>query len=192
MGKITFGYGLGDIFYLPILYVITFVYIITFSINRKKDKQLLITNTVFTIPIIWIVLSVTLWRGPEYSWNGELFYPSKKSKESYATKRKRWQSEIDSLKTDVTDDPQNTEALVEIGELKSLLGKDKEALEYLEKALRKGNTSKYTRSKLARKYEDNDLIDKAVEQYEEILKVDSLNRSAKFNLRRLKKKYDNS
>ena len=188
MGKIAFGYGLGDIIYYPILWLITLTFIITLAVNYKREKKLLISNAVFTILIIWIALSATLWRGSEYRWNGEIFYPSKKSKEWHANNKKRWSSEIDSLKIVVKENPENLDALVEIGTLKSLLGKDKEALEYLEKAVKKGNMTKYTRSKLASEYEDNGMNSKAIEQYKEILKIDSLNKSAEFNLRRLQNK----
>ena len=188
IGNIAFGHGLGDIIYHPILWVITLAYIINFAINRKKEKKLLISNAVFTIPITWIILSTTFWRGGEYRWNGEIFYPSTKTKEWHANNHKRWQSEIDSLKIEVTKNPQNTKALVEIGELKSLLGDDKEALKYIEEAFNKGDTSNYTRSKLANEYEDNDMIKEAIEQYEQIVKSDSKYPSAEFNLRRLKNK----
>ena len=187
LGKIAFGYGLGDVIYHPILWIITLAFSITFAINRKNEKKLLISNAIFTIPIIWIALSATLWRGGEYSWNGEIFYPSTKTKEWHANNQRRWNAEIDSLQIIVKENPENTEALVKIGELKSLLSEDEKALEYLEEALKKGNTSEHTRSKLARKYEDNGMRNKAIEQYEEILKTDSLNQSAAFNLRRLKK-----
>lgn len=186
LGNIAFGSGLGDIFCHPILWLITLTYIITFAKNRKNERKLLISNAVFTIPIFWIALSATLWRGPEYRWNGEIFYPPKSSKENRAKERNRRESAIDSLQIEVQKNPNNTKALVRIGELKYVLGNDEEALKYLEEALIKGDSSKYTRSKLARQYVNNGLKTKAIEQYEEILKIDSLNKSANFNLRRLK------
>jgi hypothetical protein len=43
-------------------------------INRNKNTRLSTTNILLTIPIIWIISSATIWRGSEYSWNGEIFY----------------------------------------------------------------------------------------------------------------------
>lgn len=74
IGRLAFGYGLGDLFYLLILWGITIIYLIAFLINRNKSKRLLVTNLIFTIPLIWIILMATIWRGSEYSWNGEIFY----------------------------------------------------------------------------------------------------------------------
>ncbi len=74
MGKVAFGHGLGDIFFLLFLWGLTIIYLIAFLINRNKSTRLFITNILLTIPMIWIVLTATIWRGGEYSWNGEIFY----------------------------------------------------------------------------------------------------------------------
>lgn len=73
LGNVTFGHGLGDIFSLPFLWLTTFSFLLSTVINRKKEKQLLISNIIFTILVLWILLRVTILRGGEYSWNGEIF-----------------------------------------------------------------------------------------------------------------------
>ena len=73
-GRLAFGYGLGDLLYLLILWGITIVYVILFLVTRNKSDAKLIINVIFTIPVVWIILMATVWRGVEYSWNGEIFY----------------------------------------------------------------------------------------------------------------------
>lgn len=73
-GRIAFGYGLGDIINIFILWSSTFIYIIVFFINRNKLLRLFATNIIFSIFSIWIILQSTIWRGSEYKWNGDFFY----------------------------------------------------------------------------------------------------------------------
>lgn len=185
-GNIAFGRGLADAIYHLALWLMTLAYVINWAINRTNEKRLLAANVIFTMLMVWMVLSATLWRGAEYGWNGEVFYPSVKAKAWQANNCIRWQSEIDSLKIIIKGNPENSNALVQIGVLKSLLDEGEKSLRYLEEALERGNTSICTRSILAREYENNKMKDKAIEQYEEILRIDSLNASAKLNRRRLK------
>jgi tetratricopeptide (TPR) repeat protein len=186
VGDIAFGLGVADVVCHLALWLMTLVCIINWATNRTNGKRLLISNVIFTILLAWMGLSATLWRGTEYGWNGEVFYPSVRAKAWQANSRIRWQSEIDSLKVIIKEKPGNSNALVRIGVLKSLLDEGEKSLRYLEEALERGNTSIYTRSTLAREYENNKMKDKAIEQYEEILRIDSLNASAKLNRRRLK------
>ena len=74
MGSVVFGYGLGDLFYLSMLWGIAMIFLIAFLINRNSSTRLFITNLLFTIPSIWIILTATIWRGDVYSWNGDFFY----------------------------------------------------------------------------------------------------------------------
>ncbi|GJM64735.1 hypothetical protein [Persicobacter diffluens] len=182
-GNITVGLGLGDIIFIPIILIIFFSYLITLIINRKKAKNIIIINIIFTLPIMWLILSVTIWRGVQYPWNGELFFPSKESKRLYAEKEKNWISERDSLIHLIELDPNEINAYAKIGRLSSLLGEETEALNYYKIGAKKGdNFSKYL---LAKEYEARDMKDKAIFLYREILDTDSTHQVAKIELRRL-------
>jgi uncharacterized membrane protein len=77
-GPLTFGYGLGDIFslfmicvsHIPILYLI-------FAKNKIRDKIIYFWNSIVAILIILIIvywtLHLTLLRGGEFPWDGNIF-----------------------------------------------------------------------------------------------------------------------
>jgi hypothetical protein len=79
LGKIAFGCGLGDIVYRAALWAIGFLAIFSFVKHWKKQKRLFLSNLILSVATFWIIMSATLWRSVEYSWNGEIFYPSKKA-----------------------------------------------------------------------------------------------------------------
>lgn len=70
MGKTRFGHGLGDVFYhisLPLLVLINFVII---TVLKKHNKWIVLL--VFSLLYAYFIYKMTLGRGPEYSWNGEI------------------------------------------------------------------------------------------------------------------------
>lgn len=78
--QIAFGAGLGDIFFHALLYFATVLHLI-FTIrssNKGLKRHLFLTISFLTFTIL-IILQATIWRGSEYKWNGELFYPATKS-----------------------------------------------------------------------------------------------------------------
>jgi len=85
VGKLTFGYGLGDIFYLIILVFVTLVISITFFLTMKfdfnKNKILSGFIAILLILVIYIYARLlTVDRGAEYKWDGHIFL-------SYSSKR---------------------------------------------------------------------------------------------------------
>ena len=80
---ITFGHGLGDLYdliNLVILSTVLFVfYFIIFKIFKNKSSKILnllkiIYYLYITFIIILFSLKLTLFRGSEYSWNGNIFF----------------------------------------------------------------------------------------------------------------------
>lgn len=71
-GKITFGHGLGDLFYLTFLVVISTVLSFLF-LSEKFLGARFVVFVVMLLVLLFIILKLTLYRGPEYSWNGRLF-----------------------------------------------------------------------------------------------------------------------
>jgi len=72
-GNITFGHGLGDVYYLLLLlFFEILVSIITFKIPKNSNKQT--TAILFLLFVLAIIISFTLkltiFRGPEYPWDG--------------------------------------------------------------------------------------------------------------------------
>lgn len=74
-GKVTFGHGLGDLFYVMFLVIVAFLYIIIIYKNlKKKINPLLIYSIAPIIIIILFTLKMTIYRGIEYPWNGKIFF----------------------------------------------------------------------------------------------------------------------
>jgi len=75
-GYIGFGHGLGDVFTLGAIFLISvflsFIYIIEVRILKKTLGKLIFMG-VLLADIIVIVLLLTIFRGPEFPWNGNLF-----------------------------------------------------------------------------------------------------------------------
>ncbi len=185
-GSLSFGIGLGDIFYYILLWVTILLFAFIVYRLRRDISGLLIFNVFFTGVAVWFILSATVWRGFEYPWNGELFYPSKETKRRYAEKKRKNIRERDSLKKVIHFRPDFAEAYARVGNLNDLLGDDNEVEKYYIKAIELGDEGQ--RFPLARFYERNGKRSKAILQYEAILKKDSTNEMAKRYLRFLKNK----
>jgi hypothetical protein len=72
---IAFGWGLGDLLWYGIMYILLITHlIITIRMQKQKSLNYLPLVLFFTITTIFICLRATIWRGVEYRWNGEIFY----------------------------------------------------------------------------------------------------------------------
>jgi len=75
-GNITFGYGLGDFYYLLFL---TFLTVLSLFFYLRIIKRVLYNKTVYLfivyliVIIVFFSLKLTLLRGAEFSWNGSFF-----------------------------------------------------------------------------------------------------------------------
>ena len=72
--KIAFGWGLGDLIWYGIMYLLLFIHLILTLRYRNQDDKLKKIAIVFFILIISICLKATIWRGVEYPWNGKIFF----------------------------------------------------------------------------------------------------------------------
>lgn len=215
IGNINFGYWIADILYEFILIVITIVFSIAILVNWKSKVRFLVSNCILSIPAIWIILMATFWRGSDYRWNGEIFYPSKSSIRMKADEEREWRYEIDSIilkyrnHLTITTNHDIVRAYARIGVLNSFLQENKEAIKYYEKVIEMGgdslgkilakrveshSTSSYIernesslRNALVNQYIIANMKEEAILQCKEILKKDSTNSLAEFNLKRLEK-----
>src|ERR1035437_9351421 len=72
---ISFGAGLGDIFGYLFLYFTTLVHLVITVLSRKKgDRRYKYFTIIFLVLMIFICLKATFGRGPEYPWDGNIFY----------------------------------------------------------------------------------------------------------------------
>lgn len=74
-GKVTFGQGLGDLFYLVLLTIMQIFFGYLFYLNFKGRINFpLVISLLLIIILILFTLKMTIWRGIEYPWNGNIFY----------------------------------------------------------------------------------------------------------------------
>lgn len=77
-GKITFGYGLGDFIYLfptiAVLLIFGIIYITDMFKNILTPSNRTYMLVLCALVLTAILLKITIFRGPEYSWNGQFFY----------------------------------------------------------------------------------------------------------------------
>ena len=75
-GFISFGHGLGDVFYLGIIFLIdgflSFIYLKEVRILKRPLGKLVFIG-VLLAEILIVILMYTIFRGPEAPWNGNLF-----------------------------------------------------------------------------------------------------------------------
>jgi hypothetical protein len=74
-GKVTFGQGVGDLFYLILLTIlqISFGYLFYLNIKGRINFPLVISLLLIIIVILF-TLKMTIWRGIEYPWNGDILF----------------------------------------------------------------------------------------------------------------------
>ncbi|MBS1571774.1 MAG: hypothetical protein JST62_05185 [Bacteroidetes bacterium] len=76
IGLLNFGHGLGNIIYFPpIIFANIGHFIITKHLTKKKNDNYWLPIILVSIFIcIGILYSATLGRGPEFAWNGKIFF----------------------------------------------------------------------------------------------------------------------
>ncbi len=95
LNLLTFGWGLGDLFYfyIQIIWVIILTIFLINIIIRKSKYSILKTRIISSILLISILIDILLFtinRGNEYPWNGKIFTTHK----SITTKNKSLTSKI--------------------------------------------------------------------------------------------------
>ena len=80
ISKITYGYGLGDLFYFFVcsLFVISQLAVTIFIYRKQKIQNkrsaFYFCGTFFLLMAVYLTYKFTLGRGSEYIWNGDIFY----------------------------------------------------------------------------------------------------------------------
>lgn len=73
-GKLTYGYGLGDVFYFSIYIGASIIISLIATILWRKKKNIRISNLLFAILLLLNVLQITLLRGTEMPWDGRILF----------------------------------------------------------------------------------------------------------------------
>ena len=79
-GKLRFGLGLGDFFYQILIISVLIIVGMFYIYNLNKSSLLIVSNYRFylilgcLLYLIFIILKLTILRGPESSWDGRIFF----------------------------------------------------------------------------------------------------------------------
>jgi len=77
LGPISYGHGLGDLFYhaaaLIAFIVITILFILARKIKSADDVFYIFMFLAIVLTVVCFSLEFTIWRGPEYRWDGNVF-----------------------------------------------------------------------------------------------------------------------
>lgn len=75
MGKVVFGQGAGDLFYLILLVLLQIISGYIFFRNLKGSIGFpLLISFLLIVSMVLFSLKMTIWRGLEYPWNGSVFF----------------------------------------------------------------------------------------------------------------------
>jgi hypothetical protein len=75
-GKLAFGHGLGDFIYCIFLWLMTVAFAVLFLTRRKENssKTSATVTIIFACVLLFLIYSMTIGRGAEYRWNGNILY----------------------------------------------------------------------------------------------------------------------
>ena len=78
-GRIYFGHGLGDVFYLILLGVLVILQLLLsiWTVIKGKINYAKVIGISYLVIYSLFFYKMTLGRGPEYKWNGEVFINKK-------------------------------------------------------------------------------------------------------------------
>ena len=77
-GKIAFGFGLGDIVYHGLVYLGFIIYGIYFFVKKENPQKIDLRFPIISLLFCaYLILTMTIWRGSEYRWDGSILYSMK-------------------------------------------------------------------------------------------------------------------
>jgi len=187
-GRVRFGLGLGDIFYHGLIYIALIIYGIYFFTKKEIPD---IMNLIFPIVSImfcgYLILSMTIWRGGEYRWNGDILVPTHKTSEK--RREEKFKQKLAKFDKQIEENPNDYDLRVAKGFYLRSKGKYKLAIEVFKKAqeIKPKNYKAYWEAGYA--YGLLDDYENSIKEYEKAYQIDPTNQQLKTQIEALKKKY---
>ena len=189
MGRIRFGHGLGDMIYHPFIYLGVLLSLINFTLFRKKQSNVVyLSTTLLTSFFVLIFLKMTIWRGPEYSWNGDIITPSNVTTEK--RKEEAFKNKLEEYNERISSEPDNYELIVEKGFYLRSNGKYKEAIEAFKEAQSLENKKYKAYWEAGYAYSLLEDYKSAVREYEKGYEIDTSNIRLKMTIESLKSQHN--
>ena len=187
-GRVRFGLGLGDVVYHGLIYLGLLIYGIFFFITKETPKK---RNLIFPIIVIgycgYLILMMTIWRGVEYRWDGNILAPTQKTREKQ--KQLVFESKLTEFNNQIKVNPNDYDLRVEKGFFLRSNGKYKLAIEEFTEA-QKITPDKYIAYwEAGYAYSLMKDYSNAIREYERAYQADTTKDKLKAQIERLKDKY---
>ena len=189
-GRVRFGLGLADIIYHGLIYIGLIIYGIYFIAKKEVSDNINLIIPVLSFAICgYLILSMTIWRGGEYRWDGDILAPAQKTIEK--RKQKEFDRRITEFRRKVEENPNDYNLRVEMG---FYLRSEREyelALKTLKKA-QVINPEKYRAYwEAGYVYSLMEDYDNTIIEYEKAFQTDPTKQKLKRQIEKLKEKYQN-
>lgn len=183
MGRVRFGFGLGDIIYHGLVYIGLVIYGI-YYITKKEN---LIIPILATVLCGYLILTMTIWRGGEYRWNGDILAPTQETKE--IRKQIKFDKKLTALNKQIELNPDDYNSRIEKGFFLRSNGKFELAIKVFKEA-QEIDPKKY-RAYWEAGYTFNLMKDfqNTISEYEKAFQADTTKLKLKEQINRLKEKH---
>ena len=77
-GSLTFGKGLGDLFFF-LLHLLMYLLLLALGWISRSTRETILTGLLMGAmfsQLVFMALQLTLWRGSKYQWNKQIFLPA--------------------------------------------------------------------------------------------------------------------
>lgn len=187
-GRLRFGLGLADIIYHGLIYIGLIIYGIYFIAKKEVPERVNLLIPVLSIVFCgYLILSMTIWRGGEYNWNGDILAPTQKTRE--IRKQKSIEERLVKFEKQIEKNPNDYDLRVEKGfflrsngEYELAIKSLKEAQEIDPKKYKAYWEAGYAYS-LIKDYQNT------IREYEKAYQVDTTKQKLKTQIERLKEKH---
>ena len=187
-GRVRFGFGLGDIVYHGLVYIGLIIYGIYFIVKKEIPQK---TNLVFPILSIifcgYLILTMTIWRGGEYRWNGDVLVPTQKTREE--RKQKEFENRLAELDRQIELNSNDYDLRVEKGFFLRSNGKYELAIEVLKKAQEIAPEKYKAYWEAGYAFSLMNDYQNTIREYEKAYQADTTKHKLKIQIERLQEKY---
>jgi tetratricopeptide (TPR) repeat protein len=178
-GSITFGHGLGDLGMI-IIFCVVLIGVIILYIWTYKTKNEVIRNFGTWILfasnlsiVFYLTASFTIWRGGEYGWNGDIFFPSSQQRAEQRNQEAETNEKLKNASITIEKNPTNFDGYMERARINKHNSNYQNAITDYLSALKIDSTSLSANLEAGEVYWDLDNFTMALKYNEKALQIDT-------------------
>lgn len=187
-GRVRFGLGLGDVIYHGLIYLGLTIYGIYFFVTKESHKNSHLRFPVLVIGYCgYLILMMTIWRGAEYRWNGNILAPTQKIREEL--KQLAFENKLTEFNYQIEVNPNDYDLRVQKGFFLRSNGKYKLAIKEFTEAQKIAPDKYIAYWEAGYAYSLMKDYPNAIREYEKAYQADTTHDKLKTQIERLKEKY---